>query len=318
MSENHELSISVLVPTKDRPEALKACLESIASSSYPYKELIVVDSSDDAAVREKNRALAEGLNGRYYYESRKRLAVARNTGLRVSSGDIVVFADDDFVVDQNWLRNLVENYRDLDVVCCTGRMLAYRDDEISRLCERFNSFDKGGERRIFTGKDVRVLELLKAITIVPFSASRSLGARNPVPGSIGAGFCSFRSDIFQEIGYFDEELGRDSQSAWEDCDIYYRILRKTSHKIVYEPAAVVYHNHPQDMEGLLKLSYRNGFTRAIFHSKYLRDGYMLMLFAGSLLFSVIMLLKALFRRDKPFRDIMLADLRGFISGLRQW
>ncbi|GAI48893.1 unnamed protein product, partial [marine sediment metagenome] len=143
--EKPTLDVSVIVPTKNRPGQLKNCLESIVSSAYPYKELIVVDSSD-SPFREENEEMVKGVGGKYIHESRHRPAVARNTGIRAASGDIVVIADDDFIVDKDWISNLVKNYTDPEVACCNGRMAPYRDDETSRLFETAMSFDRGTKR----------------------------------------------------------------------------------------------------------------------------------------------------------------------------
>ena len=80
----------------------------------------MIDSSDEP-IQKKNEELAPKLGVKYHYEERRRLAVARNTGIRISSGDIVVFADDDFIVDKDWISKLIKNFEDPEVVCCTGR-----------------------------------------------------------------------------------------------------------------------------------------------------------------------------------------------------
>ena len=121
------LKVSVIVPTRNRPEILKRCLESIVQSQtgYAYDELIVVDNSDDQAKIRLNRQIVKDLGVRYCEEATPGLSFARNTGIKVSTGDIIVFADDDFVVYKDWIRNLVPNYGDNEVMCCTGRILSY-------------------------------------------------------------------------------------------------------------------------------------------------------------------------------------------------
>lgn len=67
-------------------------------------ELVVVDDSDQAQVR----ALAQRYGARYEAHSRPRgLNAARNTGIAVSSGDLLVFVDDDVEVRPGWLAALL-------------------------------------------------------------------------------------------------------------------------------------------------------------------------------------------------------------------
>ncbi len=315
--EKHATDVSIIVPTKNSYETLKACLESIVSSGYPFKELIIIDSTNDDSLRKRNKELTERWDGKYNYEPRQRLAVARNSGIRISSGDIVVFADDDFIVDKDWLKNLVKNYEDSEVVCCTGRMLSYRNDEVSELYERFASFDRGEKRRVFTRKDKSIFLLLKVLPSLLLARNRSLQDKYPVTGAIGAGFCSFRKQIFDEAGYFDEDLGRGTHSVGEDIDMFYRIL-KTKYKIVYEPTAIIYHNHPQTREDVLRFAFSRGANLSIWHTqKYYKDIYMLLCTLGSLFFSILALVRAVLKRDSEFTKIMVANLKGFLDGFRQ-
>jgi len=137
------LQVSVIVCTKDRYGHLKTCLRSITSTDWPCTELIVVDGSFDDLTRKKNEKLVKSIGGMYYYEKKHGLSPARNLGIRESNEDIVVFADDDFIVRKGWIRNLIRNYGNPEVVCCTGNMLSFRNDMASGLFERSMSFDRG-------------------------------------------------------------------------------------------------------------------------------------------------------------------------------
>lgn len=305
--------VSVIIPTRNRHQALRNCLESIIASGSSYKEILVVDSSDEP-VREKNEELTKGLGAKYSYEGRKRLAVARNTGIKMSRGDIVVFADDDFIVDKNWLNNLIQNYSDPEVISCSGRMRPYHKDSESRLFEKYQDFDLGDKKHIFTGKDISILKLFGLITEI---GNKALGSKTPLPWAAGAGFCSFRKKIFKEVGFFDEDLGRGNFSTGEDTDMMYRILKKTGYKIVYEPEAIVYHDHPYTLEAILGFAYNYGSIVPVFYKKYRTDVYMLLCFLGAVLLRFTTLVKSILVRDHRLRKIMLADFRGFLSGFRK-
>ncbi len=310
-----KVEVSIIIPTKDRHNNLKACVETIIQSysCYPYKELLVIDGSEDLSIREMNKKFIEKVGGRYYFETRRGVSLARNTGIRKSSGEILVFADDDFIVDKNWINKLIENYKDTDVMGCTGRMLTYRNDEISELYEKCMSFDRGEVKRIFTKKDISILKLLKTVTLI---GSKRLFENTPVPWAVGYGFYSFRRKIFDDIGYFDENLGRGTTFVGgEDPDIFYRIL-KHNYKMVYDPNAIIYHNHRQKYEDILKDAHNGGkFIKAI-TTKYImeKDVYMLFIFFGEFFLLLFTLLNSLFKSDENFKKMIGNEFKGFLEG----
>ena len=308
------MNVSLVICTKNRHELLRQCLKSIAESSYPYSELIIVDQSDNEVSQKETEMLARAVKAMYYQEKKPRLAVSRNRALKLvnESSELVVFADDDFAVDKNWLASLLPNFNDPEVVCCTGRMLPLRNDTPSRLFERTWSFDKGGERRVFTRKHINIFNLLKtAVSAIPSAKHRRLIGKAPPPW-VGGGFVSFRKEIFREVGYFDEELGIGTYSAGEDVDMYYRIL-KAGYVIVYEPTSIVYHNHPGGIEDILRFSYTRGTIRRQFYKKYALDPYMITCFLGSTLLNSLHLMRAILKKDREVRRVLCSELKGFMN-----
>jgi GT2 family glycosyltransferase len=85
---------------------LRVALSSIAAQATKARaELIVVD---DAGPSEQARALAERFGARYEPHARPLgLNVARNTGVERSTGELVVFVDDDVEVCDGWLDALL-------------------------------------------------------------------------------------------------------------------------------------------------------------------------------------------------------------------
>jgi GT2 family glycosyltransferase len=302
--------VSVIICTKDRHEHLKTCLRSIISTDWPCNELIVVDSSINALTRDKNERLVRSVGGKYYYEDKRGLSAARNRGLKEAKGEIVIFADDDFIVNKGWIKNLIKNYDDYEVACCTGRMLSYRDDYASKLFEKSLSFDKGNKKRVFTRKDISLIKLLR---VIPFIGRKKLFDRTPIPWAIGHGFCSFRRCIFNKVGYFDEKLGAGTPSlGGEELDMFYRILKR-GYKIAYEPTAVVFHNHRQTLYEVIKAAYCAGASNKAFLSKYYtHDIYALTCYLGAFFLLTFVLSKASLHSDPYYKRMIIMELKGVL------
>lgn len=85
-------TISVIVTAHNRPEAVGTAIRSALSQTRPPDELIVVDDGSSEDVR---AAVSQYPGARYVWQQNAGPAAARNTGLRMASGDYVNYLDDD-------------------------------------------------------------------------------------------------------------------------------------------------------------------------------------------------------------------------------
>jgi GT2 family glycosyltransferase/SAM-dependent methyltransferase len=248
-------TISVVICTRERPEHLQRCLRSLAQLRVQPDEIVVVDNAPKSDATANVVASAAGV--RYVVESRPGLSVARNTGIRESRGDIIVFTDDDVEVHPAWLSRLCGALADPGVWATTGLVLpAALDTEARCLFDRAS----GGHGRVFT----------------PRRFDRAFFAQHTRVGApvwdVGAGAsCAFRREVFTRLGEFDERLGAGSSGCSEDSEIWYRILA-AGQSCQYEPSAVVFHYHRQDMAGLRHqtFQYMRGHVTALLiqHERY--------------------------------------------------
>jgi glycosyltransferase involved in cell wall biosynthesis len=128
-------SVSVVVPTRDRPELLRRAVAAVLGQRYEgFVECIVVfDQSDPEPVPVEpgeKRALKLIRN-----ERTPGLAGGRNTGILAATGDLVAFCDD----DDEWLPDklraqaeLIERYPEAPLVS-TGIIVSYGDKTVPRL-----------------------------------------------------------------------------------------------------------------------------------------------------------------------------------------
>lgn len=97
------MRVSVVVPTRDRPEQLATCLAALRLQGRPADEVVVVDDgSVDAAAVAAVAAGAVLVRG-----AGRGPAAARNLGARTATGDVVLFTDDDCRPAPGWVAAFV-------------------------------------------------------------------------------------------------------------------------------------------------------------------------------------------------------------------
>jgi glycosyltransferase involved in cell wall biosynthesis len=100
--------ISVIIPTRDRPQALARCLESLgAQTVIDQLELIVVDDGSVGA-REVASVARSSARTRLIRRDGSGPAAARNAGARAAHGPFLCFTDDDCAPRPDWAERLVE------------------------------------------------------------------------------------------------------------------------------------------------------------------------------------------------------------------
>src|SRR4029450_8136983 len=94
-----ERTVSIIICTRNRAESLKPTLESIGRASIPQGwnvELLVVDNgSTDHTKSVLNETVMTNVTLRCVYEKTPGLSNARNAGIRETTGEIILFTDDD-------------------------------------------------------------------------------------------------------------------------------------------------------------------------------------------------------------------------------
>jgi GT2 family glycosyltransferase len=129
-------SASIVIPTRARPAYLEVALASILPQAQAAGvEVLVID---DAVASTAMRALVERLGARYEPNSGSfGLNVARNTGVERSTGELVVFVDDDVRVRPGWLRALLRAAEENpDVEVFTGPIEPRLEGSRLRTCGR--------------------------------------------------------------------------------------------------------------------------------------------------------------------------------------
>jgi O-antigen biosynthesis protein len=240
--------ISVVIATCGNDSMLVRCVHSVLACDYENVEVIVVDNRPEVAATSVLLAehFAHDARVRYVQETRAGLSYARNKGLALAESELVAFTDDDIVVDGGWLRAIASAFTS-EVSCVTGLIMPLViDTPTQALFEQFAGFGKGFERRSFQMADNHDDPLF------PYAA-----------GSFGSGAnTALRRSVALRLGGFDVKLGTGTAACGgEDLDMYIKLLL-ADEKIVYSPAAVLFHEHPPSGGDLRRrvFSYGVGLT----------------------------------------------------------
>jgi glycosyltransferase involved in cell wall biosynthesis len=252
--------ISVIVATCARPASVIRCVRSIFACDYDNFEVIVVENAPERSATA--RALSESFPGdlapMYLEEPRVGLSHTRNTGLAWATGEIVAFTDDDVVVDPVWLGAIANAFAP-EVGCVTGLIMPLSlENENQLLFERFAAFGKGFVRREFSITD----QPNEQNRLLPYAA-----------GHLGSGAnMAFRTSLARELGGLDPVLGIGTPTlGGEDIDILATVLLSGS-KLVYDPAALIFHEHPRSYAGLHRRAFAYGVGLTAMLSKHLVVG----------------------------------------------
>jgi GT2 family glycosyltransferase len=237
---------SVVICTRDRPEALARCLASLREQTLAPREVIVVDNASRDARTSEIAAAAGAVVVR---EERPGLDFARNAGARRATMPIVAYTDDDVQLDGAWLERMVAAFDRDDIAAVTGLVLPGElATEAQHHFETHWSFGRGYLRRDHDAQQ--------------FQARRD----EVFPAwEIGAGASmAFRREVFERIGGFDERLDVGRAGCSGDSEYWYRLL---AHGLTcrYEPRAVAFHFHRRSADALARQihDYMRGHAAAL-------------------------------------------------------
>jgi len=310
------MKVSMVIVTMNRQELLELCLKHISESSYKDKEVIVVDGSNSPEIIEANKANSEACGAAYLSIPGIGLCKGRNLGIHESIGDIIIFIDDDILVQKDTIDNIMPAFDDPKVMGCSIKLLPLGDNEFATMQGRLIPSDRGEHKFRATPEELRVSLLIKTtISQITHPLKKIPSSKLPPPLNTGP-FCFFpyRREVFDLVGEWDEGLGGGTPAGGaEDVDMAYRVL-KGGYDIVYEPKAIVYHAHRTSYEELWKLHYRMGKVGKALIRKYKGDKYIVTLWVGALLNHIFHMVVDFIKLDKQSAELEWMYISGWWKG----
>lgn len=252
--------MSVVLCTTGQSRGLVACMNALRRLRYPRFEVVVVDNSVDSERTRRCFAQVVGEDRRFVYarEPVPGLSRARNCGMSRATAKLVAFTDDDVQVDPWWLDGIAAGFaRDPEAGCVTGLVPPARlDHAAQQYFDRRYTWASHMDGHVYD-----LVERRDASRLYPYSAG--------IFGT-GANF-AVDSELLQRLGGFDESLGAGTPAGGgEDLDAFVRVLR-AGRSIVYEPSAIAWHDHRDDIRALRRQLFYYGSGLTAFLTKYLAD-----------------------------------------------
>lgn len=232
MESVKRIEFSVIVPAFNAERTLPLCLEALERQKLDQErfEIIVVDDGSTDSTSQ----LAQRFEIRYVFQENQGPASARNAGVAVASGKIVLFTDADCIPCSDWVEEMVRPFSDSDVVAVKGRYRTRQREWMARFVQM--EFEDRYD----------ILQKHDAIDMIDtYSAA-------------------FRKDVFLRTGGFDIRFPKANN---EDTELSYR-LASAGYKMVFNPEATVFHTHPSTLSKYLKIKFWRGYWRMVVYRKY--------------------------------------------------
>jgi mycofactocin system glycosyltransferase len=224
-SPQAEVSVTIVVPVRDRREALARCLAAMGADHA----IVVVDdgSRDPVAIA----AIAERHGARVIRrDSSNGPAAARNAGVGATESELLAFIDSDCLAPRGWVDSLAGHFQDPLVAAVAPRVVpAVADTSARRYAVAAGALDLGT-------REARVTPL-SSVSYVPTAA------------------LIVRRSALADLG-FDE-----SMRYGEDVDVIWR-LHNAGWRIRFDPSVEVRHDEPATWRALLSRRFRYGTSAA--------------------------------------------------------
>ncbi len=219
-----DTQISAVICTHNRDNYLGAAIDSLLSQDFATGfEVVVVDNG---SVDNTKQVVSQRLDNpklKYIYEPVLGLSVARNTGAKVSTGEIIAYLDDDAVASEGWLQVLYSAYQSNPKLAIAGGKVTLLWPPktnpphwlSSGLAVNLGAYDLG-DRLVFI--------------------------ENPGLTPRGLNY-SIRRSFLDDIGGFDTNLGRVGKNLLSNEELQMTELAlEKDWKVAYLPDALVAHN----------------------------------------------------------------------------
>lgn len=239
LAEAQPLLASVVVPVWNGADTLGQCLDALASQTAEPDSFEVIVVDDGSSDGSPDVAARKGVT--VLRQPHAGAAAARNRGAHRACGQILLFTDADCQPEPDWIVQMLAPFADPEVIGVKG---IYR---------------------------TRQRALVARFAQAEYEEKYGRLARSDRIDFVDTYAAAYRRDVFWAHRGFDPGFLLD-----EDQEFSFRLAR-AGHKLVFAPAAVVYHRHMATLWDYARRKLRLGYWKVWVHgrhpSKAFRDSY---------------------------------------------
>jgi glycosyltransferase involved in cell wall biosynthesis len=215
--------ITVAIPTYNRADFLRQTLNGILQQNYPRDqfELLVIDNNSRDHTREVVESFAHfSPTPRYLLETQQGLDYARNRAIAEARGELIVFGDDDILVEPDWLTQMTAPFAaptEKPVGAVGGEVIPVFPDGLPPWVAEWHA---------------------------PLAFRPDAGPLPPQHSPMGANL-AFPKEIFEKLGPFHTALDRAAGNYFSGGDSeMVRRVREGGYDVWFAPRAAVRHQMP--------------------------------------------------------------------------
>lgn len=218
------MRVSFVVPTYRRPEALRSTLEALVALDFPpdeYEVVVVDDGSADSTGDVVRSFTDRSPRVRYVEQPNSGVATARNNGAAAAEGELLIFLDDDILVQPDHVHAHLA-VRDAYGDCLVNGHWEFAPKTQATLAETpFGRYRIEVEKQVKDGNEK-----------VP------LGDGRLRPHEVTAANLGISAELFHRLGGFDQDF---PYAGREDAEFGHR-ARDAGCMFVYDPAIHLWHD----------------------------------------------------------------------------
>jgi mycofactocin system glycosyltransferase len=234
--------VSVIIPVRNRPEEIAACLQSLSRLDYPVDkmEVIVVDDASDDNTPDVVSTFPVHL---IPLKEHRQASFCRNLAAQRAQGEILAFLDSDSVADPLWLRELIPAFSDPSNGAVGGTIDSYYNKKGLDCYEKVkSSLNMGSWPK--SSRELNHFFYLPSCNLLVLRA------------------------LFLQLNGF-----RDDMHVGEDVDFCWRLQDQGQH-VEYRPVGKVYHRHRNKMRHFCVRRFDYGTSEPLlqkFHAKRIKQ-----------------------------------------------
>lgn len=211
---NQNLTLSIIILTKNRSESLSRCLDSITNSKTLPESVVVYDNSSSRSNQNRNQKLTNSYKNKvkiiYHSAASTGIAEMRNKAISLSDSNIIMSLDDDCQIDETAIGKIINAFK--------------KNNQLGILGAQINNIG-------FEGKD-------------QYKGRGKLGPNGQYLSCpdqskadfFGSATMSIRRSSFDQVNGYDNFF----TSALEEADLLVRIKR-AGYKVEYHPEVIINH-----------------------------------------------------------------------------